>query len=123
MKKRLPLHIVLPVLTGLLWHVPAAAAEDIALLPLADSKQNRITVPQRALVLRNGIPGVFVLHDGEARFRMVRPGQTILSRNKKQVVVLSGLFGNETLILGETQQLYDGMPIESGSRQNANGNP
>ena len=68
----------------------------------------RINIPRAALVERGGIPGVFVLSEtGEARFRLVRPGRT----GGTQVEILSGLHGNETLVLGDLAAVHDGTPI------------
>ena len=66
-----------------------------------------LTVPRPALVERGGIPGVFVLENHQARFRMVRPGKTAAA----QVQVLSGLHGDETLVLGNLTDVHDGSPI------------
>ena len=73
----------------------------------------RIRIPRQALVERGGIPGVFVLSPaGEARFRMVRPGGT----PGAQVEILSGLHGDETLVLGDLADVHDGSPINRVSR-------
>lgn len=73
----------------------------------------RIRIPPQALAQRGGIPGVFVLSPaGEARFRMVRTGGT----PGTQVEVLSGLHGDETLVLGDLAEVHDGSPINSVSR-------
>lgn len=66
-----------------------------------------IWVARDAVVVRNGIPGVFVLQDGHARFRMVRRGRD----DKSRVQVLSGLRGNETLVLAAGADLHDGSPV------------
>lgn len=83
----------------------------------------RVSVPSAALIERGGIPGVFVLQapaafpppakdaDGkslpQARFRMVKVGKAIGDR----VEVLSGLAGDEVLVLGDLSQVHDGSPI------------
>jgi hypothetical protein len=68
----------------------------------------RINIPRAALVERGGIPGVFVLSEtGEARFRLVRPGRT----SGTQTEILSGLHGDETLVLGDLGAVHDGTPI------------
>jgi hypothetical protein len=73
----------------------------------------RIRIPRQALVRHGGTPGVFVLSPaGEARFRMVRPG----SVQGAQVNILSGLHGDETLVLGDLTEVHDGSPINSVSR-------
>jgi len=66
-----------------------------------------LTIPRPALVERGGIPGVFVLENNQARFRMVRPGKTTAA----QVQILSGLHGDETLVLGDLADVHDGTPI------------
>ena len=67
----------------------------------------RISIPRAALTIRNGVPGVFVVDNKEARFRMVRTGKT----GTTKVDILSGLFGGETLVLGELESVHDGSPI------------
>jgi len=67
-----------------------------------------IRIPRQALVVRGGIPGVFVLSEaGEARFRMVRAGDN----RGAQAEILSGLHGDETLVLGDLSAVHDGTPI------------
>jgi hypothetical protein len=66
-----------------------------------------LTIPRAALAERGGIPGVFVLENNQARFRMVRPGKT----GTAQVQVLSGLHGDEALVLGDLTDVHDGSPI------------
>lgn len=89
----------------------------------AHGKNVRLLVPNGALVIRGGIPGVFVLQDAtpfppgardaagtvlpEARFRMVKTGKTA----GRRVEILSGLSGDEVLILGDLSELRDGSPI------------
>jgi hypothetical protein len=73
----------------------------------------RIRIPRQALVERGGVAGVFVLSPaGEARFRMVRSGGTLGA----QVEILSGLHGDETLVLGDLAEVHDGSPINRVSR-------
>lgn len=71
---------------------------------------SRILIPHQALVTRFGIPGVFVMHKGLARFRMVKTGAT----TNGKTVVLSGLFGNERLVLSDLDRMYDGRPVIPG---------
>ena len=69
----------------------------------------KLKIPRAALVERGGIPGVFVLsEDGAARFRLVRAGRTAGA----QTEILSGLHGNETLVLGDLGAVHDGSPIK-----------
>jgi len=89
---------------------PAAAAPDLdrPLLALNVQSASRVLIPQAALVERGGLPGVFVLGaDSQARFRMVRPGKT----GNGRVEILSGLNGDETLVLGDLHEVHDGSPI------------
>ena len=87
----------------------AWAGDAMRLLPLQAKGGQHIRVPAEALVYRNGIPGVFVARDGEARFRMVRTGR----QTGNTITVLSGLFGDETLVLADPQQLHDGMALHA----------
>lgn len=66
-----------------------------------------ISIPLSALLVRNGISGVFVLEKNEARFRMVRSGK----KDADIVDILSGLFGNETLLVGGLEAVHDGSPV------------
>ncbi len=104
------------LLTLALSAASAAAEVDVTLQPLNATGQRLINAPQRAVVYRNGIPGVFVAQNGEARFRMVRLGK----QTGKTVAVLSGLFGDETLVLAKPEQLYDGMPLKLDSNTDRN---
>ena len=73
----------------------------------------KLSIPRQALVERGGVPGVFVLSEaGEARFRMVRAGKTSDTR----VEILSGLAGNETLVLDDLAAVHDGNPITAVTR-------
>jgi hypothetical protein len=89
--------------------VIAATASTEQRLTLAVESGDVIRIPRRAVVMRDGIPGVFVVRDGEARFRMVRTGAVA----KQSVEILSGLFGDETLLLDDVSALYDGQPLTS----------
>lgn len=79
----------------------------VVALKLAAVAQQRLLIPVSAYVERSGLPGVFVLSEGQARFRMVRIGK----RSAGQLEVLSGLTGNETLALGDLAEIHDGSPI------------
>ena len=57
-------------------------------------KKTHVMVPKSALVSRDGSPGVFVVQDGRALFRAVRPG----AENEGQVEVSQGLQGGEKLV-------------------------
>ncbi len=76
-------------------------------LQLADSATAQVSIPRDAFLLRGGLPGVFVLQNGRARFRMIKVGKTRADR----LEVLSGLSGNETLVVGDLADVHDGSPI------------
>jgi hypothetical protein len=78
-----------------------------------------ISIPRTALIQRGGIPGVFVVENNEARFRMVRPGKT----RAKQVEILSGLFGNEALLIDDLDAVHDGSPIKVVSSKTSSKGP
>jgi len=78
------------------------------LLQLDARKATSLMIPNKALVNRGGTPGVFVLQNNEARFRMVRPAK----QQGQQRLILSGLDGNETLVLGSLAEVHDGSPIK-----------
>lgn len=67
-----------------------------------------VLVPRAAYVERAGVPGVFVLSEGLARFRMVKAGQA----QGEAIEILSGLTGTETLVLGDLQTVRDGSPLQ-----------
>lgn len=71
---------------------------------LAYKKGRTIKVPQRAMTYQNGVPGVFVVENNQARFRMVRPGK----KTAGYIYILAGLFGNETILLDNISMLFDG---------------
>lgn len=67
-----------------------------------------ISIPNNALVMRGGIPGVFVLNNqGLARFRMVKPGKQV----DGYLVIVSGLHRDDQLVLGELSAIRDGSPV------------
>ena len=107
------------LLTGVLLglSLPALAGEEPRLLQLEIAAGQTLLIPVQALQQRNGISGVFVAYNGEARFRMVRPG----TRDRRRVTVLSGLFGDETLVLGKADKLYDGMPLADNTSSKRSG--
>ncbi len=109
--------VALPIL--LAFNVSAAGAESTAgRLPVIErpvlevkavpGKDKYISIPRAALTESHGIPGVFVVDNNEARFRMVQPGEI----SGKKVKILSGLFGGETLVTGDLEKVHDGSPIK-----------
>lgn len=83
-------------------------ARPVVTLVAKPGVEPKILIPRAALIERGGIPGVFVLSEaGAARFRMVRPGRV----RDAQVEILSGLRGDETLVLGDLTAVHDGSSI------------
>lgn len=72
-------------------------------------RDGRLTIALATLTERAGVPGVFILSDGRARFIMVKPGQQLGDR----VEIVSGLMGGETLLLDNLKAVNDGSPVKS----------
>ena len=96
---------------------PAPAALPRPVYAVQPDK-GKISVPRKLITERHGVPGVFVLHDKLARFRMVSTGKI---RNDR-VEILSGLQGNESLVAGDLTFVMDGSPIEPLTGEPAPGN-
>ena len=73
----------------------------------AQVRDGRVRVPETAIVQRWDMPHVFVLEEGKARARLVEPGK---DRGRYREV-LSGLDGDETLVIGDLEEVVDGTPI------------
>jgi len=103
--------LALILLAGFVVHQPLMAAETpqafraYVVPEQAGSKQMKL--PSPAIVVRNGIPGVFIARDGLARFIMVKPGK----KNGSAVEILSGLLPGDRVILGPIGTLHDGSPV------------
>lgn len=69
--------------------------------------QDKPVVPSDSLIVRAGIPGVFVIYENQARFRMVRTGKS----QKRFTSILSGLKNNDTVIR-DPDALFDGQDIK-----------
>jgi multidrug efflux pump subunit AcrA (membrane-fusion protein) len=87
--------------------LPGLQRPVVTLKAAPATQPQRLYIPASAYVERGGLPGVFVLSAGQARFRMVRIGK----RDGGQLEVLSGLSADETLVLGDLAQIHDGSPI------------
>lgn len=83
------------------------------LLTLNIAQDARMLIPNDALIERAGVVMVFVLRDNEARTRMVKRGKRV----GKRVEIISGLMGDETLVVGQLTTVHDGSPIISGNKQ------
>lgn len=68
----------------------------------------RLRVSATAVVERAGVPGVFIVHEGRARFRMVKTGGLLSG----SLVILSGLRGDEQIIV-HPDKLADGMKVSA----------
>ncbi len=87
--------------------LPSLQRPVVTLRVSALTASQQLFIPAMAYVERSGLPGVFVLNAGQARFRMVRIG----IHTAGQLEVLSGLRGDETLVLGDLADVHDGSPI------------
>ncbi len=86
----------------------ARVERPVLVLTAAANTPAGVLVPRAALVERAGVPGVFVLHEGLARFRMVKAGRA----KGNDIEILSGLAGTETLVLGDLKGVRDGSPLQ-----------
>ncbi|MFO7757709.1 MAG: efflux RND transporter periplasmic adaptor subunit [Roseovarius sp.] len=76
-------------------------------LTLVLSEQDRITVPEEAIVFQAAETYVFVADDGTARRRTVETGQ----RRDGRIAVVSGLDEGEAVIVRGLQRVRDGTPL------------
>jgi len=70
-------------------------------------RENALAVPIDALLERPAGPAVFVIQDGTARERLVRPGITDGAR----VEIVGGLTAGETVAVAGHRTLRDGAPV------------
>lgn len=68
-----------------------------------------LRLPASALLSRGQLDYVFVVQDGVARLRIVRPGR----RHEGQIEILAGLDEGEQVVVVGGQSLRDGQPIPS----------
>lgn len=67
-----------------------------------------IRIEQKHLTLHIGTLGVFILSENNrARFRMVKAGKSL----GQSVEIISGLSGNEKILNGPYDSLFDGSPV------------
>ena len=95
------------VLIVIFFNVYANDNSDTKIIHLSYKDSDSIKIPHQTIVFRNGMPGVFVVEKGEARFRMVRLGKKI----KESIYILAGLFGNEKILLSNMSILFDGKRV------------
>lgn len=94
---------------------PAQEASPVIERPLVEREvvtvnkntQGDVLIPIAARTELAGIPGVFVLQNRQARFRMVKTGK----QSGNLIAVSSGLAGTETLVSGPYDGIYDGSPV------------
>lgn len=72
-------------------------------------ERQTIMVPSSAVVVRAGIPGVFVVNEGKAYFSMVRPGMTMDGKTEIQ----AGLNLGERIVVDNNQSLLNGDIVET----------
>lgn len=96
------------LLTLLLLIFPAHAETDnTQTVSVYYFQEDNPVVPTGSLVLRSGIPGIFVAQNNQARFRMVRAGKT----RQQLTAILAGLKDNDKVIQNPGA-LFDGQDIE-----------
>lgn len=86
------------------WEVAAgerADGESATVLVPVGTEGQAVTVSKDAVVRRGGVPGVFVVEDGFARFRVVELGPAVGNR----VVVLRGVGEGEAVIVRGNEKL------------------
>jgi hypothetical protein len=111
---RAGLSIVLALAVGACGHdAPPAPGTDLPplqrpLFALTSAAGERPQIPRTALVTRGGVPGVYVMEQGQARFRMVRPGP----QQDGMIEISAGLLGDEQLVVGDLAAVHDGTPVQ-----------
>jgi RND family efflux transporter MFP subunit len=76
-------------------------------LVVPKASEKTITVERRSVIARGQLEMVFVVQDNKANLRLVRTGRTQGSR----VEILSGLQGNEEIVLAPDNSLVDQQPV------------
>jgi len=84
-----------------------AETSQIEIVSTYKFNKDKPEVPNEALIVRAGIPGVFVIHENQARFRMVRTGKS----QQRFTSILSGLKNNDAVIR-DPGALFDGQDIK-----------
>lgn len=86
----------------------ATFLESSAQVDAAAAAPATMSLPEAAVVTRDGTPHVFEVREGKARARRIVTGPTQQGR----VIVKDGLSGGETLVLGPPPTLKDGDPVK-----------
>lgn len=76
------------------------------------NSRGNVLIPAAARVDLAGTPGVFVLQNNQARFRMIKTGK----QQGTRIEVSSGLSGNELIIMGPYDDIYDGSPFRPANQ-------
>lgn len=76
------------------------------------NSRGNVLIPAAARVNLAGTPGVFVLKKNQARFRMIKTGK----QQGTRIEVSSGLAGNERIIMGPYDDIYDGSPFRPANQ-------
>ncbi len=80
------------------------------------ASEKSLTIPTLALQPWGQLDRVFVLEDNHAALRLVRTGARLKSKGKEMVEILSGLEGDEQLLVSNTP-LQHGQPVEIKKQQ------
>jgi hypothetical protein len=83
---------------------PVAEREVVS---VEKNTQGEVLIPSMLRTEFAGTPGVYVMQNGQARFRMIKTGK----QSGKLIAVSSGLAGTETLVSGPYDGIYDGSPV------------
>lgn len=90
---------------------PQRPTVDRAVIVLSGADRTargNVLIPTDSIVDFAGLPGVFVLSPHRrARFRLIKIGK----RHGGESEILSGLLGDETLVLPPFKGVYDGSPV------------
>jgi membrane fusion protein, multidrug efflux system len=79
----------------------------------AEEPQERVLVPQAALIADQQGVYVFVVEDGKAAVRRIKPG----AESGPDIVVNEGLKGGEQVIVEGLQSIRPGQPVQAGPVQ------
>ena len=96
-------------------HVTAAIDRPLVERDVTTVEKNsrgNVLIPAAARVNLAGTPGVFILQNNQARFRMIKTGK----QQGTRIEVSSGLVGNERIIMGPYDDIYDGSPFRPANQ-------
>jgi RND family efflux transporter MFP subunit len=88
--------------------MPGLRSGRFGRLLLATSASLAVSVPAEAVVRRGQLEGVFVVDSGAVRLRLVRSGR----ERDGRLEIVSGLSGNEQVVLVGAADLVDGQRVE-----------